>query len=348
MLKRSLTLLCSLAVLSASACTPQPAGNPGGASTPDAVDAASNLVLEAELILSAENDAGIENPITPDQIEAIEIDGESYSASDLELEEGSFAVLQSKQRSFRLNYKVVQMGNKKAYAYRIMRQRGTSRPSNADAVNFLYRHPDKGRQMIQLLSGRQLLDELRRLRLLQRKDGTIIGGSPDRNGLLDRNALRFKILNNRLEVFKAGKKQLIDPQAPPENFSPEQGENASEMELQSLDLPPISPVGLFVGEWTLSLLGQELMVNIQESGVGQMRASTQFNDQSFSGTASYDPNEAQTDQLQLSARGPAGETIGFEARVQENNQLKLQLTDTASIQELAPFASAALVLKRKL
>lgn len=110
--------LCAITLLSTTACAPQSVSPQVDANTPAQ---SQNVQLEddvaMDLVLTEEVD-GVENPITPEQIESIEVDGDVMSAGEIEIETGAFTTAQAKTQSkLKVNYRVVANARKKKWRF---------------------------------------------------------------------------------------------------------------------------------------------------------------------------------------------------------------------------------------
>lgn len=347
--------LCAITLLSTTACAPQSVSPQVDANTPAQ---SQNVQLEddvaMDLVLTEEVD-GVENPITPEQIESIEVDGDVMSAGEIEIETGAFTTAQAKTQSkLKVNYRVVANARKKMAILRLKKQKmRDARRARLIKIKYKSRLANKLRE-IQILRTKKMreLAKQHRLRFLTKQNGEVVGGASDDEGKLDPNAPKFKITaNNKLEIFEKNEKKTFDPETPPTEDGEEQEESttpATEEEQSELEVEAISPIAAFVGKWRANLLGKVVLAELSDEGSGRIGGTATVDGQSFSAAADYTVSADAPDTLQVSAQSPTGTTLTFEASVQEQNTLTLKLVDADNDPDIAPFLNVPVALKRDL
>ncbi len=347
---RLMATLCALTLISATACAPQsvtPQVNAPGQS--DAVQLEDDVTMD--LILTEEVE-GVENPITPEQIESVEVDGEVVSTREIDVETGAFTTAQAKDsKKLSVKARAVKKGGKALPILRIKKTK-TLQAASARDVKIKFKSRLGQSRTIQLLRLKALrdLEKQRMLRILAKQNGEVVGGASDDDGQLDPRVLRFKMnLKNRFELLKERQKLVFNPDTPlPEDGEAQEESSApvTDEETQEFEVQSISPIAAFVGKWRANLLGKSILASLSDEGNGRIGGTATVDGQSFSAAAEYTLSEDTPDTLQVAAQSPTGTALTFEASVQEQNTLTLKLVDAGNDPQITPFLNIPVALKR--
>lgn len=347
---RLMATLCTLTLISATACAPQsvtPQVNAPGQS--DAVQLEDDVTMD--LILTEEVE-GVENPITPEQIESVEVDGEVVTTSEIDVETGAFATAQvSAKKRLTVKSSAIKKGGRTLPILNIKKMKPLQ-SAFARNVKIKFKSRLGGSRDILILRLQELreLEKQRRLRILAKQNGEVVGGASDDDGQLDPRVLRFKMnLKNRFELLKERQRLVFNPEAPPSETGEEQEESSAPVtdeETQEFEVQSISPIAAFVGNWRANLLGKSILASLSDEGNGRIGGTATVDGQSFSAAAEYTLSESTPDTLQVVAQSPTGTSLTFEASVQEQNTLTLKLVDAGNDPQITPFLNIPVALKR--
>lgn len=335
--------LCAVSLLGAVACAPQSV-TPGVSSPSTSEQTPVTETVETELILTEEVD-GVENPITPEQIESIEIDDQVIAKSEIEIATGDFSTQQADAKAaLKAKYEARNVAGTKQSILKLSRLK-----TSAEIKSFLIKFKSRSGELrnIQIARLEKLLRKRpgRVYRAKVNQDGTVVGGSANDDGSLDGAEPKFKTTGDQIIIFDEGKKETFSLTG---EGSAESTEQATEEEQAELEAEALSPIALFVGKWRADLLGKSVLADLSDEGNGRIGGTATVDGQSYSASASYTMSAGQPSELEVVAQNPLGGTLTFQANVEQQNTLTLKLIDAGNNPQVTPFLNIPVSLKRDL
>ena len=337
--KLTLSLMTSALVLGACAPMPQAGPTPDQATIPDNQQTAA---LQTDFILTQKSD-GIENPITPELIQSIQIDGKTLSASDIQIVKGDFATLQTGD-DLQVQFVLDQNGNLNVGVFRIL-----SRLGAIGKVTVTYQ--DGGETKTFSFSGNANqtgAGDAQNLRVTVQADGTIVGGVAAPDGTLDKEKPVFRTTSDqKLEIIKPdGSTEVFDLSQP--DFNAPKNETKTEKEREDLlnGVGAISSINLFVGNWFADVLGKKIKVKVKDGGNGQISGSAELDGKSYSANGSYTQSASQPNSLTLKGSAAGSADVTFDVKLMGANTMTLTLTDANGEAVLVPLVGLSFSLSR--
>lgn len=339
--KFSLALIVSAFALNACAPTPHQAASPGSVNTPAQPQAA---VLKTDFILTQKVN-GIENPMTPERIKSIKIDGKIVAASEIEIVKGDFTTQQA-GGDLQIQYVLDQNGNLNVGVFRIL-----SRLGIIGKIEIAYQDGDQVKTFSFSLNSAQTgAGNEQNLRLTVQADGTIVGGIAAADGTLDKEKPVFRTtLDNKLEILNLdGSTEIFDLSQG--NFDSPQGQTQKDNEREDLfkQVDAISAINLFVGNWFADLLGKQIKVKFSDGGNGQVSGVAMLDGKSYSANGTYELNASQPRRLSLKGSAAGSATVSFDVNLSGANSMTLTLTDANGEAALVPLVGLSFNLSRGL
>ena len=340
MLKTRLIASMSVTALTLAACAPQTT-TPNNPQAP-ATETPAAPVVQSDVILTQESQ-GVENPITPEQIQSIKIGDRMVSQSQIQIVKGDFTTQQLNGDDLEVQYVWDTSGGVNVGVFRFL-----SRFGSIGKVEITY-EVDGQTKTFSFVAGEGTTGAAAQddLRITVKSDGTLVGGVAGADGSLDQNKPRFKTTaDQKLEVFNGDTKTVFDLNAAGGSDGEVTAEStaaASEEEKAGLTVDPVSPISLFVGKWKANLLGREIKATVRDGGSGRVDGSATVDGKPYSASGDY---TARTN-TELEITGSSGDTtLKFKAQLTTNNVLTLSLTDAGGVADLQPFVGIPVNLQR--
>lgn len=341
---RIMASLCAVSLLGAVACAPQNSVTPGVSNPSTSEQTPVTETVETELILTEEVN-GVENPITPEQMDSIEVDGQVIAQDDIEIVTGDFSTQQARaEASAKAKYEARTIAGIKQSILKISRLK-----KNAKIKSLLIKFRSRSGENhdIQIARLEELLKKQKdkAFRIKVKQNGTVVGGSAKNDGSLDEQETKFKANKEKIEIFEKGEKKTFSLTG---EGSAESTEQATEEEQAELEANALSPIALFVGKWRAELLGKSVLAELSDEGNGRIGGTATVDGQSYSASADYTMSAGQTSELEVVAQNPLGGTLTFQANVEQQNTLTLKLIDADNNPQVTPFLNIPVSLKRDL
>ncbi len=339
---RFIASLCAVSLLTVS-CMPN-TSTPAGPNTP-AAEAPVTATLTTDVILTQKS-GGVENPITPEQIQSIQVGNRVVQKSDIEIVKGDFKTQMDDNSEFKVQYVMDANGELNVGVFRLLSQFGAF---GKVEVTYTVNGETK---TISFVAGSDTTgaSDADNLRITVNEDGTLVGGVANADGTLDDSKPKFKTTTDqKLEVIADGKKTTFDLSAAADTeaeLKAESTTDASEEDKAAITSAPISPINLYVGNWKANLLGKEIRANIQDAGSGSVTGTATVDGSTYSASANYATSATNSERLDITAGTDAGATLKFEASIQQQNELVLTLKDAGGDARFASFVNIPVTLQR--
>lgn len=343
LLNRFVLGVCALS-LSAVACAPQPNATP---STPSEQTQAQAM-LSTDVILTQEVQ-GIENPITPEQIQSIKVGNRVIQRGEIEVVTGDFSTQQANEGDFKVQYLWEANGSLNVGVFRFLSQFGA-----VGKIEITYLKDGQPTTFSFVAGGKTTgAATTDNLRITVKEDGTIVGGIANPEGVLDTARPVFRTTTDqKLEVIEPGGQKTVfnlgvasDTEA---DLEAESTGTATDEDKAGFEVDGISPINLFVGNWQANLLGKKINASLSDAGNGKVTGSATVDGKTYSASGDYSISASQPNRLQLTGQGPAGNTLNFQAELLQKNTLTLKMLNAGGIAELQPFVNIPVPLKRAL
>ncbi len=339
--KLSLTLMVSVFALSACAPTPKQAAAPNTVNTPDNQQTA---VLETDFILTQKSD-GVENPITPERIQSIQIDGKTVSSSEIQIVKGDFATQQS-GGDLQVQYVLDQNGNINVGVFRIL-----SRLGAIGKVTVTYLDGDQSKTFSFSANANQTgAGKKQNLRLTVQADGTLVGGVAAADGTLDKDKPVFRTTaEQKLEVLSPdGSIEVFDLTQGQFDAPQKQTQTGNERDELLKEVGSISTINLFVGNWFADLLGKKIKIKVRDGGGGSINGTASLDGKSYSAKGTYEVSASQPNNLALKGSAAGSADVSFDVKLSGANSMTLTLTDANGETVLEPLVGLSFSLNRGL
>jgi hypothetical protein len=346
---RIMASLCAVSLLGAVACAPQTSVTPGVSNPSTSEQTPATQTVGTELILT-EQVNGIENPITPEQIESIEIDGKVINKNEIEITSGDFKTQQADGQDVTATYSIrVNASNIRRAILTLSHQGILSDAEKEKFLNILIKFRSRSGNMreINLMRLAKILSKKAQqtLRVQANEDGSAVGGFANDDGSFEDSEPKFKATKETFEIFTDGQKETFSNTGEGDS---ESSEAATEEEQAELNVDAISPIALFVGKWRADLLGKSVLADLSDEGNGRIGGTATVDGKSYSASASYTMSAGQPSQLEVVGKNPLGGSLTFQASVEQQNTLTLKLIDANNDPQITPFLNIPVSLKRDL
>lgn len=280
------------------------------------------------------------NPIGPEELASVMIDGVTIPASAIVFEKSGFAV----QAETSSDYKVVYEGAGKYYVMNA--STGKVLENRALIVFNLLNAKDP--LIVPVLKG--ILDDNIKM-TIDLSTGNIFGGVRKEDGTLDASQPVFRIgTDGKMTVTEPGGKQSVfsrndadstnlpDPEAVVELSAEEVRQQVASV---SSEVPATSAIADYVGLWLYQGLGQKIIVQMKDLGQAQFESSVTLNGTPYAGQGSYDP-DGTNETLQFIV---ASDDMHVKIAKVGNNALTYTLVSTSN-QKYKPFQNVPVSLQR--
>lgn len=290
------------------------------------------------------NDNGVENPLTPEKIEYIEIIGKEVTritASEINISNKIFSTKAEANNK-------ISFDGKGDFVF------------NNTVDNSLIKFKLKGQKEEATVPAYSNNDE-RNLRVLIEKDENgninVSGGIAKADGSIDTSKGVFTISKNAdgkvvLEVQKDGKKEIFSIESFENSAKKEETPKAEKTEkIETVDtkkiqdkLTKISSVAGFVGDWEVPLLTRSGFLVLSDKGNGLIGGSLSIDGKTYTAQGSYKNNEENNI---IAVEAKSGDSvIKVTLELKGSNKLNIKIVDL-NIPSLEPIKGASLPLKRK-
>lgn len=344
---RIMAALCTVTLLGTVACAP--ASIAPSVSTPSTdTQNTANLTASTDIIFTQQIQ-GIENPITPEQIQSIKVGDHIIQRNEIEIVTGDFTTQQAKEGEFKVQYLWEANGSLNVGVFRFLSQFG-----DIGKIEITYLKDGKP-VTISFLAGSKTTGaaEGENLRITVKEDGTLEGGIANPDGSLNPNRPKFKTtLDQKIEFIQSNNAKTIfnlglapDTEA---DLKEESTGEATAEEKENIKAQNISPINLFVGNWQANLLGKLIRANLSDLGNGKVTGTAEVDGQSYTASGNYSLSASQPTRLELTGKGPTGQTLKFQADLLQKNTLTLKMLDAGSNTELQAFVNVPVPLFRAL
>lgn len=342
---RILASVCAVTLLGAVACTPQT--STPGTSTPG-IEENTTKSASSDIILT-QRIQGVENPITPEQIQSIKVGNRVIQRNEIEVVTGDFSTQQATDDELKIQYLWKSNGSLNVGVFRFLSQFGA-----IGKVEITYLKDGKP-VTVSFMAGGQTTGAApgESLRITVNEDGTLEGGIANPDGTLKGDRPKFKTTSDqKIEFIQPdNKKQVFDLGVAPDTEADLKAEStgeASDEEKEGIQAESISPISLFVGNWEANLLGKMIRANLSDLGNGKVTGTAEVDGQSYSASGDYNTSASQPTRLELTGTGPSGQSLKFQANLLQKNILTLKMTDAGGIADLQAFVNVPVPLKRAL
>lgn len=296
-------------------------------------------------LMSQKDNSGVANPILPQDIDSVTINGQVYNSSDIVLSktDSSFAV--KAEGTIKLSYK-----NGRFVVEGL---------SGDTQLNISFKL--KGSQLPLTLPNMTLANLTGDIRVEAIRDasGNVTGfsGGLNKDGKLDTSntIFQYDTVNNNLTIVGSnGTKttyQMNDTKTEVKVDSKKEekiSEPQKEAEKINQNVSKPSPVTAFVGAWKANLLGMaDVKLNLRKSGNTSIGYKADISTKDYKGTFNGDVAFSETstvNKLDISSSSE-GKAIKGNISLAGDNQLTLTITET-EINEVKPFLNIPVTLQR--
>ncbi|MFN8575468.1 MAG: hypothetical protein U0354_01300 [Candidatus Sericytochromatia bacterium] len=347
-LKKNLNfILASTLLLSSFACT-TPTNTSTDKKDSTTVDNKNNSTTPSTNVQSnlstkltfTQKQNGVENPVGPEDIKSIVVNGVTIPASEIVIKSGFSTKAEASS-----DYQVTYEG---AGKYTVLNKKTTQAIENNAIIAFNLLN-SKDPIALPILKG--VLDGNLRI-TYDIATGTFFGGITKEDGTIDNTKPVFKSSSdgklvitepsgNQNTFDKAKLSESTNLPTPQKTVTLTKEEVQKQTEEVKANVSSESPIANYIGLWLYNGLGQKIILTLKDKGQNKFQASATVAGELYSGEGEYNPN-GKNDTLTLKVDK---DQMHIEVAKVGDNALTLTLKSTSN-QKLKPFQGAPVNLNR--